>query len=130
MTSPLLSALPWFDWLLVVGATLRLTRFVISDDLGVRLLRNPIEDFLIERLRPTRHWLAEGLSCPFCVGFWIGALVLVLTVAATFDPAPVRLVWEAILAALTLNYLAAHVGSRLDPNYDGDDTPTTEGDQR
>lgn len=128
--SPLLSALPWFDWLLVIGATLRLTRFVILDDLGRRLIRYPLEELLVWGLRPSKQWLIEGLTCPFCVGFWIGLAVLTSTLGAAALSPGEHLAWEVILAALTLNYLAAHVGARLDPNYDDDDTPTTEGDQR
>lgn len=129
--SPLLDALPWFDWLLVVGATLRLTRLIIRDDLGVRLIRYPLEEVLIDRLPERRHWLADGLSCPFCVGFWIGAAVLGLSLGVAALPSPAHLAWEALLAALSLNYLTAHVGARLDPHYDDDDMPRpTEGDRR
>lgn len=128
--SPLLDALPWFDWLLIVGATLRLTRLFIVDDLGKYLIRHPLEEWLIHRLRPRSYWLMEGLSCPFCVGFWIGAAVLVLTLGMADSHLVVHFAWEVILAALTLNYLAAHLGSRLDPHYDDDDTPEpTEGDR-
>jgi hypothetical protein len=128
--SPLLGAMPWFDWLLLIGATLRLTRFLIVDDLGVRLYREPIEEGLVSRLPARWHWLIDGLSCPFCVGFWIGAALLALSLAATDGPTALHLGWEVILAALTLNYLAAHIGARLDPHYDGDDTPEpTEGDR-
>lgn len=129
-TSPLLDALPWFDWLLIVGATLRLTRFLIVDDLGKRLYREPLEEGLIGRLPVRWHWLVDGLSCPFCVGFWIGFVLLVLTLGASDSHPAFHLGWEVLLAALTLNYLAAHLGSRLDPHYDDDDTPEpTEGDR-
>lgn len=129
MTASLLYVLPWFDWLLIVGATLRLTRLLITDDLGKRLFREPLEDRLIDRLPPRAYWLVDGLSCPFCVGFWLGWAVLAVSVAVVGLPV-VHLTWEVVLAALTLNYLTAHIGARLDPNYDGDDTPEpTEGDR-
>lgn len=128
--SPLLDALPWFDWLLIVGATLRLTRFLIVDDLGKRLIRYMLEELLVRWLPASKHWLVDGLSCPFCVGFWIGAAVLALTLGVSGVTDGSYLIWEALLASLALNYLAAHLGSRLDPHYDDDDTPEpTEGDR-
>ena len=138
--------------LLVLGATLRLTRLVTTDKLGGWLLAEPAERWAFykemarrnamritldrvkdEALEEPVHrildrwenqlsqsepisWqarLVSGLSCPFCVGFWIA---LGMT-AATWLLAPlpgVGVVWLLFLAALTLNYVAAHVGSRID----------------
>lgn len=67
---------------------------------------------------PTRRgaWrskLVKGLDCPFCVGFWIGALVL-LGEVATHRWRPLRAVWTFALGALGLNYAVGHVSSRID----------------
>lgn len=120
------------DKLTTAGATLRLTRLVVTDDLGDWTIYRPAERWAIrhdgsqleyEDHRPaldeTAGWrskLVSGLSCPFCVGFWIGAGVL----AADAVTAGTRLErgWRFAKAALTLNYATAHVGSRLDGNTD------------
>lgn len=57
--------------------------------------------------------LVSGLYCPFCIGFWLGAIVLVLTVILV-PLAHVGIVWVAFLALLTLNYIVGHISSRLD----------------
>lgn len=57
--------------------------------------------------------LVSGLSCPHCVGFWIGAIVLLGT--WFLAPLPLAsLAWGLLLGALTLNYLTAHISSRID----------------
>lgn len=60
-----------------------------------------------------RARLAKGLDCPFCVGFWIGALLL-LGEVATRRWRALRGPWTLLLGALGLNYAVAHVSSRLD----------------
>lgn len=49
--------------------------------------------------------LASGLECPFCVGFWVGAAVLLL---------PDNRLTRWLLGALALNYVVGHVSSQLD----------------
>lgn len=57
--------------------------------------------------------LAKGLDCPFCVGFWIGLLVLIG--GATIGRLPVlRHLWALAMGALALNYVVGHVSSRID----------------
>jgi hypothetical protein len=55
--------------------------------------------------------LAHGLDCPFCVGFWLCAGILV---AAVVCPKPLRPALNVLLGALGLNYVTGHVSSRLD----------------
>lgn len=57
--------------------------------------------------------LTKGLDCPFCVGFWIGALVLLGNVTLGRLPI-VGPVWRFGLAAFALNYVVGHVSSRID----------------
>jgi hypothetical protein len=56
--------------------------------------------------------LVSGLDCGFCVGFWVSlGMVIGLRV-----PLPSSLRWtrDRLLEALALNYVSAHLSSRLD----------------
>lgn len=137
--------------LLILGATLRLTRFIVSDSLGgwltapivrwasdkemarrdaIRTLGNETSAeemtdaaiVALDRMVASLHssdpitWqarLASGLGCPFCVGFWIGLAITIITLLL----APLGLlgvIWLVLLFALTLNYIAAHIGAKID----------------
>jgi hypothetical protein len=120
---------------LVAIATARLTRFVTSDWLGEWTLVRPLKRWAVRAASPThtgprpsgwnpddrdpdpdngwRSKLVKGLDCPFCVGFWIGALVL-LGEVVTRRWRPLRAVWTFALGALGLNYAVGHVSSRID----------------
>ena len=59
--------------------------------------------------------LAKGLDCPFCVGFWVGALILtgeVLTRTRLLRWA--RPLWTFGLSVFALNEVVGHVSSRID----------------
>lgn len=118
-------------WLLVLGATLRLSRLVIVDDLGKWWLQDRIDRAMdryadkeivaanLEDRLPRDPWwwkYRAGLWCPFCVGFWI-AVGVVLSYLFWGD----TLVWKVIAAMLTLNYVAAHLGARLGDVRDDDE---------
>lgn len=60
-----------------------------------------------------RSKLVSGLDCPFCVGFWAGALVLLVEVV-TRRVRPLRALWTFAAGALALNYATGHTSSRLD----------------
>lgn len=138
--------------LLVLGGTLRLTRFVVTDSLGGWMLRDPAQEWADRNEKARRmaivevaqkmhgedmtpgaerilnrslraldsddpiSWqarLVSGLYCPFCVGFWIGAAVVILT--AVLTPLPiVGMIWVTLLVCLTLNYIVGHLSSRID----------------
>lgn len=57
--------------------------------------------------------LVKGLDCPFCVGFWLGALVLLAEIVAPRIPI-VRHLWRFAAGALALNYVTGHVSARID----------------
>lgn len=57
--------------------------------------------------------LLSGLQCPYCVGFWVGLAVIVLTLWLQAVPIAASL-WFIVLAALGLNYIVGHVVERLD----------------
>jgi len=155
LTDPLLIAA---IVLLVLGGTLRLTRFMTTDTLGEWIVRAPARRWaagaeerrllalaeVTESIRakrelgeePTagaelllRQWeddaengrplsfrgrLVSGLDCPFCIGFWVGIVVIVATVLLlTYFPWA-GVIWLGVLGALTLNYVAGHISARLD----------------
>lgn len=113
------------DTALILGATMRLTRLVVSDDLGQWWVKDPLDAWAHGHKRVTSkesttgessyevHTLASwhkylsGLECPYCVGFWIGAGVL-----ASYHLVP-RGLWRFVASALTLNEVAAHLGVKI-----------------
>ena len=127
------------DCLLALGLTARLTRFVVTDDLGGWWIREPAQRWA-NRHEPTvngvpvhravesgavhadgpvpRGWrdkLVSGLDCPFCVGFWLAALVLA-SLAVVGGPGAdslLAVVWRWVAAVFALNWVAAHLGARL-----------------
>lgn len=129
--------------ILTALAALRLTRFVTSDKLGEWWVAGPLVLWAwrsdepighmnsadIARIRsmdpaeaappmPNAHWgwrskLVNGLDCPFCVGFWIGAAVLLAELVTRRVPA-LRGLWSFIAGALALNYVTGHVSKRID----------------
>jgi hypothetical protein len=120
----------FFRLALVVIATARLIRFVTEDSLGywwvvepVRAWANVHDNPDIERgsmgsyeePQPWRGWrskVASGIDCRWCVGFWIGVLVLVGEVTLGRIPG-VRHLWTFALAALALNSVANGVGKGI-----------------
>lgn len=125
------------DCLLALGLTLRLTRLVVMDDLSLWWLRGPLAVWATRKnplpemdTLPTgfqemrvyvpdwRGKLVSGLSCPFCVGFWIGCLVL-LSLWLVGGPGAAAEPWRWVAGAFTLNWVAAHIGARAgDSGYD------------
>lgn len=117
------------DLLLVLGVTLRLTRLLTVDDLGWWLVRSPAYRWAARPNSdpgeppipydpdvPPATWrqkLVSGLDCPFCAGFWIGAMVL-LSLALCGGPGDALAFWRYAAGAFTLSYVSAHVASRLD----------------
>jgi hypothetical protein len=134
---------PVYNLVLTVLATARLTRFITTDTLGhwliVKRLRvwalpghaihgwttgdgkparaEVIVDHVWDGIDPEvegrRVKLVSGLDCPFCVGFWIGAGVLLSLAIARAVP-PLLPVWRFVMGALSLNYVVGHVSSRID----------------
>ena len=113
---PLLLAV--MDGVILLVATLRLVRFFIVDDLGRNMLI-PLESRLRGRLSEGKQWVADGFTCPFCIGMWIG-LVAVLSYPGLDFGEWALTAWRILFGALALNYVVAHLASRWDI-YDGDD---------
>jgi hypothetical protein len=111
------------DAALVLGATMRLTRLVVTDDLGMWTIKWPAYRWA-QRLDPEattwRAKLTSGLDCPFCVGTWIGFGVISATVLTSPQHSLGRF-WRFVMAGLTLNEVAAHLGARLGDVADNDE---------
>lgn len=138
------------DAVLAAGAAARLTRFVVVEDLGGWLIREPAQrwadrpcpacqgpttretvnmvcqtcgrDYLQDHPTSRRHKLVSGLDCPFCVGTW---LHIAAQASTALLPASGRLrsVWRVVAAGLTASYLLAHLGAvwgDVADDYDAD----------
>jgi len=107
------------DTALIVGATMRLTRLIVTDDLGEWWVKEPIMRRLFpEGVAPMdkaknirRLGYFAGLNCPFCCGFWLGAGVLASHAVA--KRLGLLRLWRFAAGALTLNEVAAHAGIRV-----------------
>lgn len=106
MTSPT-------DAALIVGATLRLTRLVVDDDLGEWCIKTPAHNTISSHYRKrgedTPQWAHDalsGLDCGWCIGFWVGAGVYTTTTLTT-PTSRTGLLWRHIMGALALNYATA-----------------------
>lgn len=126
---------------LAFGATLRLTRLVTTDWLGEWWMLRPAKrwsakyetvavtrlvlaasDAEVEELQSRIEsgdkfsWqgrLVKGLSCPFCVGFWLGLAVIIGSLTLGTLPG-IQIAWWSVLGALALNYAVGHLSSRID----------------
>lgn len=104
------------DLLLLLGFTLRLTRLVIADDLGLWTIRGPAYLWATKHEPDAGGWrakLVSGLSCPFCVGFWIGALTVVSLLVAYAVPDVLLWPWRIVAGIMTLNWIVGHVAGRV-----------------
>lgn len=110
-------------------AAARLTRLVTTDALGERYVQEPADALLASKFtrvsdtrdpltgRMVKHtdvderaeFLRDGLYCPFCVGFWLGAGVLATAPVWTRHRLP-----RLAVQALALNYVVGHVNARVD----------------
>jgi len=108
---------------------MRLTRLVVTDDLGAWLGKDRAKRWAASR-RPQlptlthaqgpiygeawtwRDKLVSGLDCPFCVGTWIGYAVLLGTVSLREDSRLGR-GWRFVLTGLALNEVVGHLAARL-----------------
>ena len=103
---------PITDTALIVGATMRLTRLVVTDDIGEWWIKEPLTTWIhthkhmTDAEHQTFEKYFEGLNCPFCCGFWIGAGVLASHSIA--KRAGMLGAWRFVASAFTLNEVAAH----------------------
>jgi hypothetical protein len=112
-------ALFLMDLALLLLATLRVTRLVTTDNVpGQWWIYGPLYKAGAVRMARERHaprWYRylEGLTCPFCVGFWVGLAAVVL-VALLGGPGDLPVWFRYLMGAFALNYVVGHVSGRLD----------------
>lgn len=61
-----------------------------------------------------RAKLVNGLTCPYCVGFWIGAGVIISHELAHSRDGSIYKSWKLVAGALTMNYVVGHIMEVLD----------------
>ncbi len=114
----------WLTYVLIILATFRLTRFMITDMMPLGWLRErflewlrPSDEWKIENNQPyaSGHWGWLGgklhylLGCPWCMSIWVGAGVVYVFTLFTSVPLPVA-VW---LSASALTGLLANLEDKL-----------------
>lgn len=100
------------DLPILLGASLRLTRFVVTDDLGGMLIREPVHGLAERHGTHEVYRLADGIDCPFCIGQWIAFGTLASYLIAKRHPATLT-AWRFVAGGLTLNHVTAHLAVRL-----------------
>lgn len=117
------------DLALATFLILRLSRFLTTDFLGAWWVTHPATAWAIKHdgslltyesgalaLDDEQGWrskLVSGLECPFCVGFWIGAIVLA-SLWMVGGPGHAAEWWRWMAGVFTMNYIVGHIASRLD----------------
>jgi hypothetical protein len=101
----------WFDILLLVLASLRVTRLVLVDSLGEWLIVKPAIVWSTgKKIGP----FVEGLlTCPFCIGFWI-CMAGVASLALAGGPGNAAAWWTFLAGSFSLSYIVGHVVARID----------------
>ena len=140
----------WKDVLLAAGSALRLTRFVVLDDLGRWLVREPAyrwanaaehpvtwlqvgrsDPALADTPDPANGWRSKtvgGLECPFCIGFWISSAVVISRALAGHEGRGAK-AWRILASALTLSEVVGHVAIRIgDAGWDEGPDDSDRGD--
>ena len=94
----------WLDLLLIVGASLRLTRLAVVDVISA----GPRDLVRAAGYRTAGSrglvWADNLVSCPHCIGFWI-----TLAVAVSWWQAGNTTVWLVGTVALSVSYLVGHI---------------------
>lgn len=76
-------------------ATYRVARIITEEE-------GPFEIFarLRRRVADDQTWIARGLHCPFCVGFWVAGVFVVYLIAIGEVPITlVPILWPAVAGA-------------------------------
>lgn len=85
----------FMTFLIASLATYRIARMIAEED-------GPFDILLRFRNRYTddRSWFAKGIRCPFCVGVWVAALVVLFLVILGLSPiVSALLLWPAVAGA-------------------------------
>lgn len=107
------------DLTILVLASLRFTRLFTTDSIpGNWWIYGPLykRAVLAEKRKGGRLWWSkylEGLTCPFCIGFWMCVVVLA-SLMLVGGPGDAPVWWQVFFGVFALNYVTGHVSSRLD----------------
>ena len=101
---------------IAVTAAARVTRFVTTDSLGEWWIQEPAREFAA-RFDPRWDKYVDGLSCPYCVGFWATAAVFGAGSALRWNR-----VWQWGAGVWAASYVVGHMVAHLD-NDDDDSSP-------
>jgi hypothetical protein len=108
--------------LLLILGTARLVRLITADAL-TQPLRDRLEAWAYtpadEAAQRRRLFWLEFAECPFCIGFWLGAIFLIVFVLVG-GPATTPFWWDLIMSALALNMIIGPLVSATSP---GDQPP-------
>lgn len=93
---------------LVLGASARLTRFIVTDDLGEWWVKEPLRSLAAQHDDKWDKYV-EGTECVYCVGFWATAAVMGAGAVLRWNK-----VWQWGAGVWAASYVVGHVSSRLD----------------
>lgn len=110
---------------LILGLTLRLTRFFVTDSLG-RVFIDALPDNRVGQ------FIREMTDCLYCTSFW--AAVFAVGTHAAASQLSLSWLWYGMAAPFAISWVAAHLGDRLgdgpnieeDPEYDEAEEPDRE----
>lgn len=114
------------DLALALGACLRLTRFLVADDLpGEWWIKAPLRDSAIRHADPAgdftdygwRGRVLQGLGCPYCVSVWMAAATT-LSLFLAGGPGDAADWWRWVAGFLTLAWVTGHVAARAGDTED------------
>jgi hypothetical protein len=101
------------DLAVLVLSTARMSRFVTTDALGDWWVRKPVADWAEQEDEGHREKVVTLVNCPYCIGQWL-ALGNLAAYALTRNHPVARSAWRYLAGGMALNYVVAHVSSRLD----------------
>lgn len=107
-----------FDLLLLILASARVTRLFTTDNVpGQWWIYGPLYKRAYgqgsHHKAPKWGKYLEGLTCPFCVGFWV-CVVAVLLLWLVGGPGHAAEWWRWVAGAFALNYVVGHLSGRMD----------------
>jgi hypothetical protein len=101
----------WFDILLLVLASARVTRLILVDSLGEWWLVKPA--IVWATGRKSEKYIEGLLTCPFCIGFWI-CLAGVGSLMLAGGPGNAAVWWQVLAGTFSLSYIVGHVVAKID----------------
>lgn len=97
-------------------ATARAIRVLTHDQIGERFVQDPVAAAVVTlppgRRRDIAEFAADGLGCPWCIGFWLGAGALAAEYVTRDGRARgLRPAATITARALALGYITGHLAT-------------------